>query len=136
MTSYAVDTSVAVAALDPLHHAHIACRAICIERRPALSGHACFETYSVLTRLPGSALVSPEVVSRLLAQAFPARCWLTPGDQSELFSQLAALDVRGGMVYDALVGAAARAAGLVLLSRDRRAQRTYDLIGARHEFVG
>lgn len=135
MTSYAVDTSVAVAALDPLHVAHGACRAICAERRPALCGHACFETYSVLTRLPGSAVVSPQVAGRLLAQAFPSRCWLTADDQSELYSQLARLDIRGGMVYDALVGAAASKAGLVLLSRDRRAGRTYDLVGTRHEFV-
>ncbi len=135
MTSYAVDTSVAVAALDPLHDAHAVCRAICADRRPALSGHASFETYSVLTRLPGSAVVSPEVVDHLLTQAFPSRCWLSPDDQSALMGRLASLDLRGGMVYDALVGAAALTHGRVLLSRDRRAGRTYELIGATHEFV-
>ena len=49
---WACDTSVAVAALDPTHEAHPACRRALVELRPALAGHATFETYSVLTRLP------------------------------------------------------------------------------------
>ena len=48
---WACDTSVAVAALDPAHEAHPACRRALIDLRPALAGHAAFETYSVLTRL-------------------------------------------------------------------------------------
>jgi len=43
---------VALAALDPTHEAHPACRRAVIDLRPALAGHAVFETYSVLTRLP------------------------------------------------------------------------------------
>jgi hypothetical protein len=40
------------------------------------------------------------------------------------------------MVYDALVGEAARQDGRVLLTRDLRASRTYELLGVRYELVG
>lgn len=36
----------------------------------------------------------------------------------------------------ALVGEAARVHGLTLLTRDRRAVRTYDLLGVHYEMVG
>ena len=49
---WACDTSVAVAALDPAHEAHPACRRALVDLRPVLAGHAAFETYSVLTRMP------------------------------------------------------------------------------------
>ena len=39
------------------------------------------------------------------------------------------------MVYDALVGEAARQDGRTLLTRDARACRTYDLLGVRYELV-
>ena len=55
----AVDTSVAVAALDAAHGAHAACRSVVQMRRPCLSGHAAFETFSVLTRRPGQLAVAP-----------------------------------------------------------------------------
>ena len=132
---WAVDTSVAVAAVDESHEAHSICRAIARRRRPALAGHAAFETYSVLTRLPGSQRAAPETVSDLLARAFPTICWLAPQQHEDLFRRLGSLDIVGGMVYDALVAEAARAAHRTLLTRDRRAQRTYELIGVRFEFV-
>lgn len=135
MTLYAVDTSVAVAAVDTMHEAHRGCRAVAAERRPALAGHAAFETFSVLTRLPGAAAVDPATVGRLLQQAFPERCWLSGADQEDLLGRLGALNVSGGTVYDALVGEAARRAGRVLLTRDLRARRTYDRLGVEHELV-
>jgi len=45
------------------------------------------------------------------------------------------LGIAGGMVYDALVAAAARHARRVLMTRDIRADRIYDLVGVRHELV-
>ncbi len=50
--AWACDTSVAVAALDPNHQHHAECRREVLAHRPVLAGHATFETYSVLTRLP------------------------------------------------------------------------------------
>ena len=132
---WAVDTSVAVAAIDESHAAHLACRPVVMRRRPALAGHAAFETFSVLTRLPGAQRVTPEMVGELLGRAFPVRCWLDTADQDALLVRLAGLGIAGGMVYDALVGQAALSAGRVLLTRDARAQRTYDLVGVDCELL-
>jgi hypothetical protein len=55
---WAVDTSVAVAFLDAGHSAHELCLAALRGRAAALSGHATFESYSVLTRLPEPNRVS------------------------------------------------------------------------------
>ena len=133
--SYAVDTSVAVASLDESHEAHEVCRSAAIDHRPALAGHAAFETFAVLTRLPGPSRVPAELARDLLDAAYPARCWLPPEAQVHLLAALPSLGVAGGMAYDALVGEAARVAGRVLLTRDRRATRTYDALGVRFQFV-
>ena len=132
---WAADTSFAVAALDASHEAHLICRQLATARRPALAGHAVFETYSVLTRLPGAARVSPRTATELLTRAFPERCWLPPERQAELADRMSELGIAGGMVYDALVAAAARHARRVLMTRDIRADRIYDLVGVRHELV-
>ena len=132
---WAVDTSVAVAALDASHVEHGACRAACVRRRPALAGHALFESYSVLTRLPGAGRVDPATANEVLQRAFPDRCFLSARQQDDLFRRLARANLVGGMVYDALVGEAARMAGRTLMTRDRRALRTYEAVGVRVEFV-
>ena len=67
--------------------------------------------------------------------AFPERSWLTPTHQTQLFERMGAIRITGGMVYDALVGEAARQDGRTLLTRDARASRTYDLLGVRYELV-
>lgn len=134
-TAWAVDTSVAVAALDESHTAHDVCRHTALTRRPALAGHAAFETFSVLSRLPGQTQVPAEVVGELLERAFPNRCWLSARQHDSLLRRLPSLGVIGGMVYDALVAEAARMNGHVLLTRDLRAQRTYELIGVRFEYI-
>jgi predicted nucleic acid-binding protein len=133
---WAVDTSVAVAALDESHGAHSECRRVAMARRPALSGHAAFETYSVLTRLPGALGIAAPTAMEALALAFPDRCWLGARHQAQLLARLGAVGITGGMVYDALVGEAAKQDGRVLLTRDARATRTYDLLGVRYELVG
>lgn len=40
-----------------------------------------------------------------------------------------------GAVYDALVGRAAASHGATLLTRDRRAERTYQVLDLRSEFI-
>lgn len=132
---WACDTSVAVAALDPAHEAHPACRRALIDLRPALAGHAAFETYSVLTRLPIPLRLSADQAVSVLAAAFPGDCWLDAAGMRELRDRLADLDIVGGSVYDALVGQASAADGRVLLTRDRRAERTYRALEVRYRFV-
>lgn len=132
---WACDTSVAVAALDAAHQAHPACRRALVEFRPALAGHAVFETYSVLTRLPMPLRLDAEQATSVLSTAFPEDCWLDADGMHELRQRLSTLGIVGGSVYDALVGQAAAANGRTLLTRDRRAERTYRLLGVEYQFV-
>ena len=133
---YAVDTSVAVAALDGGHAAHPSCRAAVLQYRPGLAGHAAFETFSVLTRMPGSLAVDSPTAADLIARVFPHVHWLDEAAATELLARLGPIGITGGAVYDALVGQAALVNGARLLTRDRRAQRTYDLLGVAYDFVG
>lgn len=132
---WACDTSVAVAALDPTHEAHPACRRALVQYRPALAGHAVFETYSVLTRLPLPLRLGATQAASVLAEAFPAECWLDAGATGGLFEQLARREIVGGSVYDALVGQAALSNRRILLTRDRRAERTYRALGVEYRIV-
>lgn len=132
---WCVDTSVAVPSLDPSHEHHEICRNTAAARRPAISGHSLFETFAVLTRLPGPAAASSEVVITLIDQAFPTICWLTPDQHEGLWVRMAELTLSGGMVDDALVAEASRIAGKTLLTRDRRALRTYEMVGVRFELI-
>jgi predicted nucleic acid-binding protein len=132
---WACDTSVAVAALDPVHDAHVACRRAVVELRPALAGHAAFETCAVLTRLPIQLRLSAEQAASVLAAGFPDECWLDSTATSGLVRRLADLGIVGGSVYDALVGHAAAANGRTLLTRDRRAERTYRALAVEYRFV-
>lgn len=133
---WATDTSVAVAALDGGHAAHGVCRQVVLEHRPALAGHAAFETFSVLTRMPGQLAVDAPTALSIIDQVFPERCWLDERAARALLARCGEAGVRGGAVYDALVGAAARINGFRLLTRDLRARRTYDLLGVDYELVG
>lgn len=132
---WAADTSFAIAALDPSHPDHAARRRVAMDLRPALAGHATFETFSVLTRLPGSQRVLPADAAELLTRAFPDRCWLGEADQTALLGRFRDLNLAGGSVYDALVAEAARVNGRRLLSADLRARRTYAAVGVDVEFV-
>ena len=53
----------------------------------------------------------------------------------DLRERLAALDIVGGSVYAALVGQACVTNGRALLTRDRRAERTYRSLEVQYRFV-
>ena len=133
---WAVDTSVAVAALDAGHGAHEPCREAVRRYRPALSGHAAFEVFAVLTRMPGPAAVDPGDAAGLIRRVFPDAAWLTAEQAHDLRARLAVVGITGGATYDALVGEAARVAGARLLTRDHRARRTYDQLGVDYLQIG
>jgi predicted nucleic acid-binding protein len=126
-----LDTSTALALLITDHEAHAATLEATHGMRLGLAGHAWFETYSVLTRLPGGARRSPENVARLLARDFTGDWFLDASATRLLTEELARLRIAGGAVYDALVGASARHYDQLLLTGDRRALRTYDALGVR-----
>ena len=114
-----VDTSVAIPLVVADHEHHRAVVDAVGNKTLGLAGHAAFETFSILTRLPPPARRSPRVVGRLIAQNFPMSRYLSDHAAAELLARLGALGVAGGAVYDALVGAAAVEHGLTLLTRDR-----------------
>jgi predicted nucleic acid-binding protein len=124
-----LDTSSAIALIVEDHEAHGITLAAVRGRRLGLAGHAWFETYSVLTRLPAGLRRSPADALRLLAHNFPATRHLGEAQSAELADDLARLGVSGGAVYDALVGAAARQHQRPLLSGDARARPIYDALG-------
>lgn len=131
-----VDTSVAVVLSTEAHEGRAVCRAVVEGRRIGLAGHAAFETYSVLTRLPPPARRTPEAIGRLLARNFPHTCFLPPDVAGRLLARLPEAGISGGSVYDALVGATAAAAGVPLVTRDRRALGTYRALDVEVVFVG
>jgi predicted nucleic acid-binding protein len=120
-----VDTSVAIAVVVEDHEHHTSTMRAVAHRNMGLAGHAAFETFSVLTRLPAPARRSPEAVQRLLSTNFPLTKYLSPLGAQALLSHLPTLGIAGGSVIDALVGAAALESGLVLFTRDVRAIRVY-----------
>ncbi len=130
-----LDTSTAVALLVADHEAHVRTVEATRGLRLGLSGHAWFETYSVLTRLPAGVRRSPADVHRLLAHDFPSAWFLGADETRALAAEFARLRIAGGAVYDALVGAAARQHDLPLLTSDARALRTYDALGVRVRFI-
>jgi predicted nucleic acid-binding protein len=130
-----VDTSAAVAIVvaDHLHHEETL--AVVGDRRLGLAGHAAFETYSVLTRLPAPARRPPALVHRLLVSNFPESRFLPEAESAQLPARLVALGIAGGAVYDALVAAVATFHGLSLVTRDGRAVDTYRALGASVELL-
>lgn len=132
----AADSSVIVAAFGPWNPGHEA-SAKAVRRRPRIPAHSIVEAYSVLTRVSPPRRATPRVaweyLEALLHEPILA---LTSADVAKLLGQAAAEGVVGGAIYDALIGATAKRAGATLLTRDRRALRTYQAVGADVEFVG
>ncbi|WP_114558772.1 type II toxin-antitoxin system VapC family toxin [Desertihabitans aurantiacus] len=130
-----VDTSVAVALLTADHRHHQQVFAAVAERRLGLAGHAAFETFSVLTRLPAPARRTPASAARLIEANFPHSVFLGAERAQVLVEDLAASGVAGGAVYDALVAAVCIEHGRRLVTRDQRALGTYRALGADVEVL-
>jgi toxin FitB len=125
----AVDTSVAVPLLVRSHNDHPAVVRWWDGQEITLSGHALVETYSVLTRLPGDARLTPADAARLLTARFPLPLVLSSSRTRKLPGTLSRLGIAGGAVYDALVALAAKEHGAALATRDARARGTYEAVG-------
>ncbi|SDZ53223.1 type II toxin-antitoxin system VapC family toxin [Herbiconiux ginsengi] len=128
---FALDTSVAVPLLVESHEAHELVVSWARGRVLGLSGHALVETYSVLTRLPGDARVSPADAVMLIDENFAESFTLSTDVALAPHRELARFGVSGGAAYDGLVALAAREEGAVLVTRDARARSTYEALGAR-----
>jgi predicted nucleic acid-binding protein len=130
-----LDTSTAIALVVEDHETHVATVDAVRGRRLGLAGHAWFEAYSVLTRLPAGLRRTPADALRLMAHNFPASGFLGEAHAAELGTELAELGISGGAVYDALVGAAARQHRRPLVSSDARARPVYEALGVEIELI-
>src|SRR3954470_1777620 len=83
-----VDTSVAVALVVSDHQQHRATTAAVGDRRLGVCGHAAFETFSVVTRLPPPPRRTPAAVARLLAANFPVTRFLSADAADQLLNGL------------------------------------------------
>lgn len=124
-----LDTSAALAVLRDAHPAHDEAFDLTQGLILGLAGHAMFETYSVLTRLPGSSRLTAAHAARLISREFPGSVALPVSTAVGAVQVFADAAIAGGAVYDGLVGLAAKAADVTLLSCDRRAASTYAALG-------
>ena len=124
-----VDTSASIPLLIPTHASHDAVVEKIGDLGLGLAGHALFETYSVLTRLPAPSRCSPSAARQLIEANFPLSRFLEPAAMAGVLADLTAHGIAGGATYDGLVAAAASAYSLPLATRDLRAARTYEALG-------
>jgi predicted nucleic acid-binding protein len=131
----AVDTSVVVAGFASWHEGHSAAQEA-LKQRPRIPAHVALEVYSVLTRLPPPHRAAAGVVVSFLRDRFRSPPLMLPAaEHMELLQAAAERGITGGALYDALVAATAKHAGATLLTRDRRAIRTYEALKAAYELV-
>ena len=131
----AIDTSVVVAGFASWHEGHASAAGV-LARKPRLPAHVLIECYSVLTRLPAPHRAGAAVIESFLAERFPQALLTLPAQALRaLLRTAAAAGITGGAIYDALIGATAKHAGAILLTRDRRALPTYDAIGVRYDLI-
>jgi predicted nucleic acid-binding protein len=131
----AVDSSVVIAGFASWHEGHSAAVAA-LSRSPRLPAHVALEVYSVLTRLPPPHRAPAAIVVSFLEERFREPLLSLPASaHRRLLRQASGKGITGGGLYDALVAATASHAGATLLTRDRRAARTYDALGTGFELV-
>lgn len=80
-------------------------------------------------------MLDPIEAAGLLRDDYVGTVVLPADITGSLPALLSAVGIRGGAVYDALVGLAAREAGLPLVTRDGRALATYAALGVRVELI-
>lgn len=133
--SKAADTSVAIAALLADHPAHTPASEALAACKTTIA-HVAAETYSVLTRLPAPHRTEASTAATALAERLPSKhVTLEAGGHAGAPERLAAAGISGGATYDGLIALTALEHDLELLSRDRRAARTYRALGARFQLL-
>lgn len=133
--SKAADTSITIAALLNDHPAHEAATDALAACKTTIA-HVAIETYSVLTRLPAPRRADATTVVTALDERLPSTyATLDASNYASAPGRLAAAGISGGATYDGLIALTALEHDLELLSRDRRAARTYRALGARFQLL-
>src|SRR2546427_8965141 len=130
-----VDSSVLIPVLQRSHLFHE--QAIAAFRRGSLriGAHVLLETYSTLTSGRMRPRARPQLVVEALLRLPGPPLTLSPTGYLSTLRRCAESGVVGGAIYDALVAATALEAGAVLATLDRRATRTYEVMGASYELI-
>jgi predicted nucleic acid-binding protein len=129
------DTSLAIAALLADHPAHHVASEALTACKTTIA-HVAAETYSVLTRLPIPHRAVASTAATALAERLPSKHVALEADShAGAPKRLAAAGISGGATYDGLIALTALEHDLELLSRDRRAARTYRALGARFQLL-
>ena len=118
------DTSVLVAALIVSHPQHSACfpRLKAAESKQIegfISTHSLAETYSVMTRFPIQPRITPTQTQSIITDISQHLkiVLLLPDDYLTVIDRMAALNLQGGGIFDALIAQAALKANVDVLSR-------------------
>lgn len=132
----APDSSITIAAAAPWHVAHAAAVSALAAEPPSLIAHVAFETTAALSRMPRGQRLAPATILEWLERRFPA-AWLSlpPDATSDALRSAVERGIRGGALYDALIGATAAHHGHQLVSADRRAASTYAALNVDVVFV-
>jgi predicted nucleic acid-binding protein len=127
----AADSSLTIAALLGDHPAHdSAAEALAACTRTI--AHVAAETYSVLTRLPAPSRADANTAVKALGERLPSRyVTLNATSYAKVLGRLAEAGIDGGATYDGLIALTALEHDLALVSRDRRAARSYRALGVR-----
>jgi hypothetical protein len=128
------DTSVLVPALVVSHASHREAATALSRGQLKLIGHVVLEAYSILTGRMRPR-VSPHTAAEALTRLDGDPLALSSGGYLELMRRAPQAGIVGALVHDARVGAAAAEHGLRLLSRDVRAARAYQAVGADYELL-
>lgn len=132
MTGTTCDSSVLVAALVSWHPDSEASRDAVRDVRK-VPAHVLIETFSVLTRMEGG--LRPEAAAEAIAAIGWEAVAPDPAGTAAMLHRLTASGTHGGAVYDALIAETARQHDLALVTRDVRARRTYEAIGASYRLI-
>lgn len=132
----APDSSVTIAAAAPWHLAHDAAVAALSAEAASLISHVAFETTAALSRMPEGQRLAPDVVLEWLELRFGSR-WLALPAAATRRALRTAVDrgIRGGALYDALIGATALHHRHTLISADRRAAPIYSALGVDAVYI-
>jgi predicted nucleic acid-binding protein len=130
------DSSIAIAAAAPWHESHEAAVAALAGGDVALVAHVAYETTAALSRMPEGNRLAPALVLDWLERRFPDP-WLSlpPAATRGALRTAVQHGIRGGALYDALVGATAAHHRRTLLTADRRAAPVYRALGVAVEYV-
>jgi toxin FitB len=129
--SSAADSSIAIAAILASDEDHDLAEDA-LKRCTRTIAHVAIETFSVLTRLPPALRLKAADAAAIVDARLPSTyVTLDASSYAKAPGRLAAAGASGGATYDGLIALTALEHDLELVSRDRRAARSYHALGVR-----